>query len=105
MRAPVYRHVEGESTIGGISLNGFVGLLGIALAAIQFLPFLASLIAVGGAYAALRLASSGKPPLFWQHLLVFHCRRWATGSRLSAAARCRSPQFPFGHYRSRDLAR
>jgi hypothetical protein len=105
MRAPVYRHVEGESTIGGVSLHGFIGLLGVALAAIQFLPFVPSVLAVGGAYAVLRIASTGKPPLHWQHLLVFHCRRWAAGGRLLAAARCKSPRFPFGRYLSRDIAR
>jgi hypothetical protein len=105
MRAPTYRHIDGQNTLGGLSLHGFIGLLAVSLAAIQFLPFLGSLIAVAAVYVGLRLASSGKPPLYWQHLIVFHTRRWLAGSRLSAAARCRCPQFPFGPYASRDLGR
>lgn len=101
MRAPVYRHIEGRSTIGGLSLHGFIALLGVALAAIQLLPFLPSLLALAGAYLGLRLAASGKPPLFWQHLLVWKARQFANGGRASAAARCRAPRFPFGPYLAR----
>jgi hypothetical protein len=105
MRAPVYRHIEGRSTIGGLSLNGFIALLGVALAAIQWLPLGSSLLAICGTYAALRLAASGRPPQFWQHLAVWRVRQLAAGGRLSAAARCRSPQFPFGPYQSRPSVR
>ena len=105
MRAPVYRHVEGRSTIAGLGLNGFISMLAVALGAIQLLPTASSLVAITGTYAALRLAADGKPPLFWQHLAIWKVRQLATGGRLSAAARCRSPQYPFGPYQSRDAPR
>jgi hypothetical protein len=105
MRAPVYRHVEGQSTVAGVGLNAFIGLLGASLVAIQFLPFLWSLVAIATAYGLVRLAGRGKPPLYWQHLAVFHVRRAAAGGRLSAAARCRVPQFSHGPYVSRDVGR
>lgn len=104
MRAPVYRHVEAQNTIAGISLNGFILVLGVAFAVIQLLGVLSSLAAIAGTYGALRLAASGRPPLHWQHLAVWHVRRRLLGGRLAAAARARTPQFPFGPYASRDLA-
>lgn len=104
MRAPVYRHVEAQSTIGGVSLNGFVALLGLAFAAIQLLTFLTSVAVIAGAYVALRLMGRGKAPLYWQHLAIWHLRD-RRGGRLSAAARARTPQFPFGPYVLRDRAR
>jgi hypothetical protein len=105
MRAPVYRHVDGQSTVAGVSLNGFVGLLGVALAAIQLLAFGSSLAVIAGTYALLRLAGRGRPPLHWQHLVVLHVRRAVAGGRLSAAARARVPQFPHGPYLFRDAGR
>ena len=105
MRAPVYRHVDGQSTVAGVSLNGFIGLLGVALAAIQFLAFAWSLAVIVSAYALLRLAGRGKPPLYWQHLVVFHVRRALAGGRLSSTARARIPQYPCGPYLFRDAGR
>lgn len=105
MRAAVYRHVEGQNTIAGVSLTGFLALLAVALVAIQFLSFAPSLLTIASAYAALRIASSGKPPLYWQHFIVWHARRITSGGRLTAAARCHSPQFPFGPYASTDVRR
>lgn len=105
MRAPVYRHIDGQSSVAGVSLTGFIALLGVSLAAIQLLAFGPSLAVIGGAYAMLRLAGRGRPPLYWQHLVVFHVRRTAAGGRLSAAARARVPQYPFGSYLFRDAGR
>ena len=105
MRAPVYRHVDGQSTVAGVGLNAFIGLLGASLAAIQFLPFLWSVLAIGVVYGLVRLAARGKPPLHWQHLAVFHVRGAVAAGRLSASARCRLPQFPYGPYASRARIR
>jgi hypothetical protein len=80
--------VDGQSTVAGVGLNAFIGVLGASLAAIQFLPFLWSLLAIGTVYALVRLAGRGKPPLHWQHLAVFYVRRALARGRLSAAARC-----------------
>lgn len=101
MRAHVYRHVEGQSTIGGVGLSAFVAVLGVAFGAIQLLSFGPSLLAIAATYVGLRVMGQGRPPLFWQHLLVFKLRQRLAGGRLCARARCRSPQFPFGPYRSR----
>ena len=51
MRAPVYRHVDGQSTVAGVSLLSFVALLGVALVAIQLLPSGPSLAVIAGTYA------------------------------------------------------
>lgn len=98
MRAPVYRHIESTSTLVGLSLNGFVALLATAFAAIQLLDVGASLGLIVVAYLALRLMGRGRPPQYWQHLVLWHARQRRTGGRLSAAARARTPEFPFGPY-------
>src|SRR5689334_1822873 len=102
MRAPVYRHVEAQSTLAGLTLTGFAGLLGIAFAAIRFLSFGGSLAVVLAAYLVVRLAGRGRPPMFWQHWLIWHLRRRRFGGRLSAAARARTPTFLFAPMRFRD---
>lgn len=96
MRAPVYRHLEGKQSVAGVSLQGFLALLGVTLAAVQLLPFVPSLLTVGAAYLALRLAGHGRPPQYWQHFVIWKVRQFSTGGRLSAAARCSTPAFPFG---------
>lgn len=98
MPAPVYRHIESTSTIAGLSLNGFVALLGTAFAAIQVLEFGGSLAIMIAVYVTLRLMGRGRPPLYWQHFVLWHVRQRRTSGRLSSAARGRSPQFPFGPY-------
>lgn len=102
MRAPVYRHIESVSTIAGLSLNGFIGLLAVALVAIRFLNVGVSIAVVALAYAALRLMGRGRPPLYWQHLLLWRYRQWRHEGRLSAMARAPAPEFPFGPSIVRD---
>jgi hypothetical protein len=97
MRAPVYRHLEARQSLAGVSLQGFLALLAVALGAIQLLPFLPSVLAVAAAYLVLRLAGHGRPPQYWQHFVIWTARQWTTGGRLSAAARASTPPFPFGH--------
>jgi hypothetical protein len=102
MRAPVYRHVEAQSTIAGLTLTSFAGLLGVTFAAIRLLNFGGSLAVVLGAYLAVRIAGHGRPPQFWQHWLVWHLRRRRFAGRLSAAARAKTPSFRFGPTLYRD---
>lgn len=104
MRAPVYRHVEAQSTIAGLTLTSFAGLLGVTFAAIRFLSFGGSVLAVSATYLTVRLAGRGKPPMFWQHWLVWHLRQRRFAGRLSAAARSKTPRFPFAPLRFRDRA-
>lgn len=103
MRAPVYRHVEAESTIGGLSMNGLLLVLGIAFPAIYLLSTLGSLAVIFGTYVVLRLLSRGRPASYWQHWILHHVRGRTLMGRVSAMARTRAPQFPFGPYRSRDV--
>jgi len=95
MRAPVYRHIEMRNSLGGLSLNGFIAILGVALAAIQTLSFAGSLLVVSGTYTVLLLAGSGRPPLYWQHLFLHRFRQYIAGGRHSSVSRSSSPQFLF----------
>jgi hypothetical protein len=95
MRAPVYRHIESASTLGGLGLGGFIALLGFAFLAIQSLDGLTAVVCIAGLYVAMRLAMVGRPPGYWQHRVVWELRRRVAAGRLSAAARARSPAFPF----------
>src|SRR4051812_14204536 len=99
MRAPVYRNVEASSTIGGLTMMSFLLELVVAFLAIQFLSFLLSLATIAGPYVLLRLASYGRPPMYWQHYVLWRVRQANTAGRLSAAARFLQPRFPFGPYR------
>jgi hypothetical protein len=54
-----------------------------------------------GTHLGIALLNHGKPPQHWAHWLAFQLRRKFCGNVLSAAARSRAPQFPFGPYRSR----
>jgi hypothetical protein len=99
-RAPVYRHIETETTLLGLSLNSFVFILGISFAAIQLLGTAPSLAAIGAAYTLLRVGGHGRPALYWQHWLVHRARHlWGRG-RINAHARTRFVRFPFAKYQS-----
>ena len=102
MRAPVYRHIEAESSIAGLSLPAFLVVLGMSFVAMQFLGGPSAFTVVAAVYGLLRLASHGRPTLYWQHFFVWHFRRLSAGQRLSAAARARVPAFPFGTHESRE---
>lgn len=99
MRAPVYRNIEAKSTIAGLTVTGGLVLLAVSYGAVAFLSTLQSLLAIAGTYVLLRILGSGRPPLFWQHYLLWLVRQRTSGGRWSAAARARQPRFPFGPYR------
>jgi hypothetical protein len=66
-------------------------------------PGPASLV-TAGAYAALRLATLGRQPMFLQHLVGLHLRRLLHEGRFSAAARAASnSKFPHAAYVFRDV--
>lgn len=98
MRAPVYRHVDSESTIAGLGVTSFLFLMGGAFAAIQLLTFLPSMVVLTSTYAGLYWMGRGRPARYWQGWLLWHLRARLTDGRLSAVERSRSPQFPFGPY-------
>ncbi len=101
MRAPVCRNVEARNSIAGVSMTGFVVLLACAYPLIALLPPAPAILAMAGAYVSVRVAGHGRPPLFWQHFIVWQVRRRIADGRLSAAARARTPEFPFAYHLSR----
>jgi hypothetical protein len=101
MEAPVYRHAELRATLFGLNFPGDFFFVLVAsylwLMVLRPLPFL---LAVALTHGSVALLTTGRPPQHWQHWLAFHMRRCLHGGELSAAARSRAPQFPFGPYRS-----
>jgi hypothetical protein len=94
MRAPVYRHIESDSTVAGLTLHELVFVLGLAFLATATLSFVGSLLAILIAYVALRLLRRGRPPMYWQHAVIWHLRRLRYRGWLSSTARSRTPAFP-----------
>jgi hypothetical protein len=101
MEAPVYRHADARATLLGLNFPGdfFVVVVSsyLYLMVLRPLPFL---LAVATTHAAVALLNGGRPAQHWQHFLAFHARRLLYQGEVSAAARSRAPQFPFGPYRS-----
>jgi hypothetical protein len=106
MEAPVYRRADSRATLLGLNFPGDFFIVVVAsylwLMLLRPLPFL---LAVAITHAAVALLNRGRPPQHWQHWLAFHLRRLLHGGTVSAAARSRAPQFPFGPYRSAALQR
>ena len=103
MRAPVYRNIEAQSTFLGLSFPTELGIFMLGVWALLLsTAFTTALLGSAALYAAVRLSTYRRPPLFLQHALGRLMRRWLARGRLSAAARGRTPRFPFGPYVSRD---
>lgn len=105
MFAPVYRHLDTPSTFLGLAFPTEwlavlgAGWVGTALGA----PNIGAGAALG-IYGVIRVAAHGRPEGHLQHWLQWRVRQAVSGGRLSAAARSRSPRFPFGAYEWRDQA-
>ena len=101
MDALVYRHAEVRATLLGLNFPGDFFFVVVAsylwLMVLGPLPFL---LAVATTHGAVALLNTGRPPHHWQHSVAFHLRRLLHSGEVSAAARSRAPQFPFGPYRS-----
>jgi hypothetical protein len=106
MDAPVYRHADTRTTLLGLHFPGdfFVVLVTsyLWLMVLRPVPFL---LATAATHAAVALLNRGRPPLHWPHWLAFRVRRALYRGEVSAAARSRAPQFPFGPYRSTSGSR
>jgi hypothetical protein len=101
MDAPVYRHADTKATLLGLNFPGdFFLVVVTGYLWLMLLPPLGFLLATAAIHASIALLNHGKPPQHWAHWLAFHLRRLLNGGHLSAAARSRAPQFPFGPYRS-----
>jgi hypothetical protein len=102
--APVYRNIETTQTVMGLSFPGqFLVLLGVIYAAIFLLPGGKAALVTIGAYVGIRVASHGRPPLFFQHFIFWKMRQALTQGWLSAAARSRQKRFPFARTDWRDV--
>lgn len=106
MYAPVYRNLDAPSTFLGLAFPmewlGVLGAgwVGTALGA----PNIGAGTALG-IYLVLRIAGAGRPEGHLQHWLLWRIRQVQSGGRLSAAARARTPRFPYGPYEWRDSRR
>jgi|CXWL01.1.fsa_nt_gi type IV secretory pathway VirB3-like protein len=104
MRAPVYRNIEGQNTLLGLAFPvELLAFLGGCVAFIQLFHPLAALLAAAVLYVLIRVASHGRPPMFFQHWAAWTLRQIVASGRISAAARSSAPRFPYGSYQVRDL--
>ena len=104
MYAPVYRNLDAPSTFLGLAFpTEWLAVLGAGWAGTALG---APNVGAGSAlaiYLVLRIAAQGQPGGHLQHWLHWRARRVWSGGRISAAARARTPRFPFGTYEWRDL--
>lgn len=104
MRAPVYRFIDAQNKLLGLSYPGeallFVSGLTVALIALPIYWAAPLSLAL---YAGIRLIGRGRPPSFLPHWLQWQARKVLSGGRLSASARAAAPQFPFAPANPRDL--
>ncbi len=106
MYAPVYRHLDAPSTFLGLAFPMEwlavlgAGWVGTALGA----PNIGGGAAFG-IYLVLRIAGHGRAEGHLQQWLLWRMRQVQSGGRLAAAARGRTPRFPFGPYEWREVDR
>lgn len=106
MSAPVYRNAEASQTFLGLGFPAeFLVWLASAWPAMLLLEGVWSLLVIGATYAALRLATHGRPPQFAQHALNWQARQRLYGGCLSASARARQPRFAHAPLVFRDVPR
>jgi hypothetical protein len=104
MRAPVYRNIEAQNTFLGLTFPTEVGvLMGGVWGLLLTMAFSTALVGSIALYVGIRVLMYGRPPLFLRHWVGRALRRALSAGRLSAAARAKSPKFPYGPYQSRDL--
>ena len=97
MDAPVYRHADARATLFGLNFPGdFFVVLVASYLWLMVLEPPAFLAATATTYLAVALLNRGRPPQHWAHWLSFQLRRLRYRGEVSAAARSRAPQFPFG---------
>jgi hypothetical protein len=103
MDAPVYRHAESRATLLGLTFpTDFFVVVVTGYGWLLLLRPLPSLLAAVATHLGLVLLNAGRPPQHWPHWVAFRARQLLNQRQLSAAARSRAPQFPFGPLRSRE---
>lgn len=105
MYAPVYRNLDAPNTFLGLAFPmEWVGVLGAGwLVTALGAPNVGAAAALS-IYLVLRIAAHGRPEGHLQHWLLWRIRQSQAAGRVSAAARARTPRFPFGEYEWRDVA-
>ncbi len=106
MNAPTYRNLDTASTLLGLSFptEALLVLAGFWGSMLTLPPGLALLVTLA-LYVGGRIVAYGRAPLFLQHALMFQLRQHLYVGSLSAAARSRTPQFPYAALQSRDAGR
>jgi len=106
MRAPVYRSLDAKNTLAGLSFPTEFGVvMGVYWLGVFFLSGTATALLVGGVYVAIWSLNHTRSEGFLQDYITWQLRRLIGGGRLSAAARARVPECPFGEYEYRDVMR
>jgi len=102
-RAHVYRNLDAPNTLLGLSFPAeWSGVLAAGWAGATLgAPNLGAAAGIG-IYLLLRIVGHGRPEGHIHHWLLWRARRMRTGGTVSAAARARSPRFPFGQRERRD---
>jgi hypothetical protein len=98
MTAPVYRNAEAENRFLGLSFPVEVLLVLGTFWPSMLLGPTVGMVLTSGVYVGIRVVTYGRPDSFVQHHLLRQARRVLYRGRLSAAARSRTPAFPFGPY-------
>ena len=103
MYAPVYRHLDAPNTFLGLAFPmEWLTVLGAGWAGTALGAPNVGAGAALAIYLVIRVAGQGRPEGHLQHWLQWRVRRVVGAGRVSAAARARSPRFPFGGYEWRD---
>jgi hypothetical protein len=96
MLAPVYRHIETEALLLGLTPVGLAVVGAVGWVSIMFLhSALAQLGLLLASYAGLRVAGYGRPPGFWVHYILFQVQQAWCGQDYLAGARAKAPIFPY----------
>ena len=103
MYAPVYRNLDAPSTFLGLAFpTEWVGVLGAGWVGTALDAPNVGAAAALAIYLVLRIAAHGRPEGHLQQWLLWLMRRLQAAGRVSAAARARTPRFPFGEYEWRE---
>lgn len=66
------------------------------------MPSWLRLVGIIGTYVGIRVINAGKAPGFVQHWIMYQVCQVQSDGRMSAAARARTPPYPFGEKAWRD---
>ena len=102
VRAPVFRNVDAPNTLLGLTFPFEVVFVLVVFYATVRVSAAACAITTLAAYIAVRVVNHGRAAGFLQHWVLWQMRKRLADGLLTAAARARSPRFPFAPYDCRD---